>query len=312
MSEPHIHQSVMLKECTEAMHIVPDGIYLDGTFGRGGHAKALLAQLNENGRLICVDKDPEAIAAGKTLFGEDPRVSFYHACFSELKSVMEKAGVVGRLNGILLDLGFSSPQVLAPERGFSFYRDGPLDMRMDPTRGQSAKTWLAHASVADITRVLREYGEESYARKIALAIQRFQETKPVETTLELAKIVSDCTPAYKIKPGQHPATKTFQALRILINQELEALKTVLPVGLTALAPGGRLVVLSFHSLEDRIVKRFLRQNALLDIPKALPFIPPDAKPNLSWVIKRQYPSDAEIALNPRARSAILRVGEKSR
>lgn len=305
------HQSVLLNECIEALNIRPDGIYLDGTFGRGGHARAILSCLNDKGRLICIDKDPEAIAAGQAMMGDDPRVSFYHVCFSQLDNIVYKNDLTGRLDGILLDLGFSSPQIMKPERGFSFYRDGPLDMRLDPTQSLTVQRWLATADVKEVTQVLREYGEESFARKIALAIERFKETKPLETTLELAQLVSDCYPKAKVKPGQHPATKTFQAFRIFINQEIASLKTVLPTGLAALAPGGRFAIISFHSLEDRMVKRFFRHQSQLNIPKEILIIPPDAKPRMQWVVKRQYPLDEEIALNPRARSAILRVGEKT-
>lgn len=310
MSELEHHQSVMLSECVEALHIREDGCYIDGTFGRGGHAQAILERLGPKGRLLCIDKDPEAIEAGNALLGTDTRVTFHHACFSDLGKIIADHDLQGKLDGILLDLGFSSPQVMKPERGFSFYRNGPLDMRLDPTQSQTVESWLAAADVKEITQVLREYGEEPFARKIALGIERYRQNEPIETTLVLAQIVTDCYPKSKVKPGQHPATKTFQAFRIFINQELSSLKAVLPVGLDALAPGGRFAVISFHSLEDRIVKRFFRHNAKINIPKEILIVPPDAKPRMQSVVKRQYPTTEEIALNPRARSAILRVGEK--
>lgn len=311
MSEPLIHQPVMLSETIEALAIEknPDGIYLDGTFGRGGHSQAILSRLSPKGRLICIDKDPSAIEAGLALLGSDPRVSFYHACFSELSAILESLPVAGQLNGILLDLGISSPQVMEAERGFSFLRDGPLDMRMDPTQGISAEAWLASASVSDIIHILQIYGEERHARKIALAIHRYREENPINTTRILASIVSNNYG--RVKPGQHPATKTFQAIRIYINQELQALEKVLTAGLEALAPHGRFAIISFHSLEDRMVKRFFRKNAELDFPKSMPIIPEGLKPKMQWVVKRQFPTEAEVASNPRARSAILRVGEKN-
>jgi 16S rRNA (cytosine1402-N4)-methyltransferase len=302
------HQSVLLQESIEALNIVPEGIYLDGTFGRGGHSSEILARLNENGRLLCFDKDPQAIAHGKTHFAHDNRVQFFQECFSDMYRVVKDLGLLNQLNGILLDLGVSSPQLEEPERGFSFMRDGPLDMRMDPTRGLSAKDWLNSASSEDIIWVLRKYGEESFAKRIANRIVESRAESPLNTTLELAKLVTECVPFKKI--GHHPATKTFQAIRIYINQELKSVETVLNDTAQLLAVHGRLAIISFHSLEDRMVKQFFRHQSKVDVPRGMAVLEKDLIAPFQWVIKRQRASMMEVENNPRSRSATLRCLEK--
>ncbi len=303
---PHI--TVLLKEAVEALAIKPDGIYVDGTFGRGGHSRAVLAQLGPQGRLIAFDRDPKAVAAGREI--ADPRFELVHAPFSEFAEALAERGVV-RVDGVLLDLGVSSPQLDEAERGMSFRFDAPLDMRMDTTRGMTAAAWLAEAPVADITRVLREYGEERFAYEIAKAIVAARAGGHVATTGQLAAIVEETV--WKREPGQHPATRTFQALRIFVNQELEELSLVLPQVVAALAAGGRLVVISFHSLEDRIVKRFMRDESRPpQLPARLPVRAADLpKPRLVLVGKQVRPSDEEVAANPRSRSAVMRIAERA-
>ncbi|WP_374265828.1 16S rRNA (cytosine(1402)-N(4))-methyltransferase RsmH [Zoogloea sp.] len=303
---PHI--TVLLKEAVEALAIKPDGIYVDGTFGRGGHSRAILAQLGPQGRLIAFDRDPKAVAAGREI--ADPRFELVHAPFSEFAEALAERGIV-RVDGVLLDLGVSSPQLDEAERGMSFRFDAPLDMRMDTTRGMTAAAWLAEAPVADITRVLREYGEERFAYEIAKAIVAARAGGHVATTGQLAAIVEETV--WKREPGQHPATRTFQALRIFVNQELEELSLVLPQVVAALAAGGRLVVISFHSLEDRIVKRFMRDESRPpQLPARLPVRAADLpKPRLVLVGKQVRPSDEEIAANPRSRSAVMRIAERA-
>lgn len=303
---PHI--TVLLKEAVGALAIKPDGIYVDGTFGRGGHSRAILAQLGPQGRLIAFDRDPKAVAAGREI--ADPRFELVHAPFSEFAEALAERGIV-RVDGVLLDLGVSSPQLDEAERGMSFRFDAPLDMRMDTTRGMTAAAWLAEAPVADITRVLREYGEERFAYEIAKAIVAARAGGHVATTGQLAAIVEETV--WKREPGQHPATRTFQALRIFVNQELEELSLVLPQVVAALAAGGRLVVISFHSLEDRIVKRFMRDESRPpQLPARLPVRAADLpKPRLVLVGKQVRPSDEEIAANPRSRSAVMRIAERA-
>ncbi len=302
------HQPVMLHEALQGLNIVPDGIYIDGTFGRGGHSFEILERLNSNGKLICFDKDPEAIAHGQKRFGDDNRVQFYQACFSDMSRVIRECGVDKKVNGILLDLGVSSPQLEEASRGFSFMRDGPLDMRMDPSSGISAAKWLNHASADDIIHVLRKYGEESFAKRIARNILEARIQKPITTTLELANIVSKSVPYKKI--GQHPATKTFQAIRIYINQELQAIEKALNDVWQMLAPQGRLAIISFHSLEDRTVKQFFRDHSKVKVPRGLAIPEKDLISPLEWIIKRQRPTLDEVGQNQRARSATLRVAQK--
>ena len=302
---PHI--IVLLHEAVEALSIRPDGVYVDGTFGRGGHSRAILARLGPSGRLIAFDRDPVAVAAGQAL--QDPRFELVHAPFSDFAEALAERGVE-KVDGVLLDLGVSSPQLDEAERGMSFRFDAPLDMRMDTTRGVTAAEWLAEAPVADITRVLREYGEERFAYEIAKAVVAARSGGHVATTGQLAALVEKAVRTRE--PGQHPATRTFQALRICVNQELEELSLVLPQVVAALAAGGRLVVISFHSLEDRIVKRFMRDESRPpQLPARLPVRAADLpKPRLGLVGKAVRPSDAEVAANARSRSAVMRIAER--
>ncbi len=301
------HVTVLLNEAVEALAIRPDGVYVDGTFGRGGHSRAILARLGERGRLIAFDRDPVAVAAGVAM--QDPRFELVHAPFSDFSEALAERGVE-RVDGVLLDLGVSSPQLDEAERGMSFRFDAPLDMRMDTTRGVTAAEWLAEAPVADITRVLREYGEERFAYEIAKAVVAARTGGHVATTGQLAAIVEKAVRTRE--PGQHPATRTFQTLRMCVNQELEELSLVLPQVVAALAAGGRLVVISFHSLEDRIVKRFMRDESRPpQIPARLPVRAADLpKPRLGLVGKPVRPSDAEVAANARSRSAVMRIAER--
>jgi 16S rRNA (cytosine1402-N4)-methyltransferase len=278
-----------------------DGTYVDATFGRGGHSRLLLSRLSPQGRLIAFDKDPAAIAEAQTI--ADPRFSIRHQGFRHLSELPPASAA-----GVLMDLGVSSPQIDDPKRGFSFRFDGPLDMRMDTTRGQSVAQWLATAETREIAEVIRDYGEERFAGPIAKAIvARRQERGPVSTTGELAQLVADAVKTRE--PGQNPATRTFQALRIFINAELEELQEALAASLDVLQPGGRLVVISFHSLEDRIVKQFIAQHAREVYDRRAPFAPP--KPMKLRALDRIKPSEAEVAANPRARSAIMRVAVRT-
>jgi 16S rRNA (cytosine1402-N4)-methyltransferase len=302
------HRPVLLEAALAALAVRPDGCYVDGTFGRGGHAAAILQLLGVDGRLIAFDKDPEAIAYARTRFGDDRRFQVEHASFSELQAVAEREGLVKQIDGLLLDLGVSSPQLDDPRRGFSFQHGGPLDMRMDPSRGLSAAQWLASAAEGEIVEVLRELGEERFARRIARAIAQARRVGAVERTDDLVALIERAVPTRE--RHKHPATRTFQALRIFVNRELEDLQACLRQALEVLAVGARLVVISFHSLEDRIVKRFYRDAAYGErLPKGLPV--PDAarRPRLRVLGKAVRPDEAEVAHNPRARSAVLRVAE---
>jgi len=300
-----MHTPVMLQEAVDFLVTDSAGCYVDGTFGRGGHTRAILARLAPAARLLAIDHDPEAIAAGRSEFGGDPRLVIEHASFEELGSLLERHDMAGRVHGLLLDLGVSSPQLDDPGRGFSFLHDGPLDMRMNPGRGISAAQWLARARAEDIAQVLREYGEERFARRMAAAIVRERAVEPIETTARLAQIVAAANPAWE--KGKHPATRAFQAIRIYINGELDALASVLRQALAALLPGGRLVVISFHSLEDRIVKRFMRDHSRA---AQQPGLPAFLQPQLKRLGKALRPGAEELERNPRARSAVLRVAEK--
>jgi 16S rRNA (cytosine1402-N4)-methyltransferase len=304
------HTPVLLEESLEALAIDPDGIYLDGTFGRGGHARALLARLGASGSLFALDRDPQALAVGAVLARRDPRFVIEHASFSRVGEVARRHGFFGRVNGVLLDLGVSSPQLDDPTRGFSFNADGPLDMRMDTGSGQTAAQWLGQAKESEIARVLRDYGEERFAGRIAHAIVRARGRRPVVTTRELAEIVAAASP--RREPGKHPATRTFQAIRIHVNRELEELCACLAAVCGLLAAGGRLVVISFHSLEDRIVKRFIRNEARgKQLPRTVPVTAQQTNVRLHPVGKPVRPSSTEIAINPRARSALMRVAERA-
>ena len=308
MSAVQSHISVLLAEAVDALAIRADGIYVDGTFGRGGHSRAVLARLGPAGRLIAFDRDPAAIAAGQAL--NDARLTLVHSAFSALDEELERLGVAA-VDGVLLDLGVSSPQLDDGARGMSFRFDAPLDMRMDTSRGQTVADWLADASVGEITEVLRDYGEERFAHAIAKAIATARAGGAVATTGQLAALVEKAVRTRE--PGQHPATRTFQALRIFINQELEELSRVLPACVSRLRPGGRLAVISFHSLEDRIVKRFMRDESRPPVlPRRLPIRAADLPaPRLRLVGKAVRPGEAEVAANPRARSAVMRVAERT-
>ncbi|MFC5300162.1 16S rRNA (cytosine(1402)-N(4))-methyltransferase RsmH [Azospira restricta] len=308
MSAPAQHLTVLLREAVEALAIKPAGVYVDATFGRGGHSRAILERLGPSGRLLALDRDPRAIAAAAAI--GDERLRVVHRPFAEMAAAMGEAGF-GRADGVLMDIGVSSPQLDEGERGFSFRFDAPLDMRMDTTQGETAAEWLARADEREITQVVRDYGEERFAFQIAKKIVAARNERPVATTGQLAALVREAVRTRE--PGQDPATRTFQALRIHINQELEQLALALPQAVDMLNPGGRLVVISFHSLEDRIVKRFLRDAAAPDasLPKNLPLMASQLpQPKLRLVGKPVKASAAEIAANPRARSAVMRVAEK--
>lgn len=304
---PDAHAPVLAREAVDALRIRPDGRYVDGTFGRGGHSRLILGRLGAAGRLLALDRDPRAVAAAAAI--TDPRFHCVHARFSRIAEVLDEAGIAS-VDGVLLDLGVSSPQLDEPERGFSFRRDGPLDMRMDPASGESAASWLARADEDEIREVIRSYGEERFAKQIARAIVAARSREPVRTTRGLAAIVAGAVRTRE--PRQDPATRTFQALRIHVNQELEELAVALPACLERLAPGGRLVVISFHSLEDRIVKRFMQEaSSPPALPRGLPVRAADLPPpKMRLVGKPVRAGAAEVAANPRARSAILRTAER--
>jgi len=300
------HVPVMLPESLQALNIRTDGTYLDGTFGRGGHARALLAQLGAKGRLLLMDRDPAAVAVARSEFGNDPRVSIRHGSFAELA---EWNATEGGLDGVLLDLGVSSPQLDDAARGFSFQADAPLDMRMDPSHGESAAGFLARAKESELVDVLWRLGEERHSRRIARVIVERRHEAPLTRTSELAELVTKAIG--RREPGKHPATRTFQALRIAVNGELAALENGLQGSLARLRPGGRLVVISFHSLEDRIVKQFIRAESQAPVARRHGLPPPaPVTLRLKPVGTKQFPGTQEIAANPRARSAVLRVAER--
>jgi 16S rRNA (cytosine1402-N4)-methyltransferase len=304
---PDPHQTVLLKEAIDALAIRTDGTYVDATFGRGGHSRLILERLGPRGRLVALDKDPEAVAAATRI--SDARFSVVHSSFAELAQVLECLGLKS-VDGVLLDLGVSSPQLDDAARGFSFRRDGPLDMRMDTSRGQTAAQWLETASEAEIREVIRDYGEERFAKQIAKAIVAARQREPVVTTGQLADIVGAAVRTRE--KNKDPATRSFQAIRIYLNQELAHLSLALPQILDLLTPGGRLAVISFHSLEDRIVKRFMRDAAHANVPIRLPLRERELpQPRLRLIGKPVRPSAEEIAANARARSATLRVAERT-
>ena len=303
------HIPVLLHEALDALCIRSDGIYLDCTFGRGGHSRAILASLDEGGRLIGFDRDPSAVAAARDLAKKDSRFEIVHTAFSELESALDSIAIA-RVHGVLMDLGVSSPQLDQAERGFSFQADGPLDMRMDPTSGQSAADWIARADTDEIADVLWVLGEERFSRKIARAIAEARKVEPIVTTAQLSKIVSDAQP--KKDQNKHPATRTFQAIRLHINEELSEVEQGLEAAVKRLEVGGRLAVISFHSLEDRLVKRALRDASRL--PQGDPRMPlPDSvtKPRMRLMGRAIKASTGELRMNPRARSAVLRVAERT-
>ncbi|MBK7815719.1 MAG: 16S rRNA (cytosine(1402)-N(4))-methyltransferase RsmH [Rhodocyclaceae bacterium] len=301
------HATVLLTEAVAALAVKPEGVYVDATFGRGGHSRAILARLGAAGRLVALDRDPAAVAAGRAI--DDPRLRLVHSAFSRLGEVLDELDV-GQVDGVLLDLGVSSPQLDTPERGMSFRFDAPLDMRMDTTKGETAAAFLARAEQRDIEKVIRDHGEERFAHAIAKAVVAARREHGVSTTRQFAALVEKAVRTRE--PGLHPATRSFQALRIHVNRELEELSLVQRHCVDRLGAGGRLVVISFHSLEDRIVKRFMRDESQPPkLPSRLPVraaeLPP---PKLRLVGKAMHASDAEIAANPRARSAVMRAAER--
>ena len=300
-----IHHTVLLDEAVDALVTRPSGTYVDGTFGRGGHSRAVLARLAADGRLVAFDHDPEAIAVGQSM--ADPRFAIVHGSFADMADALAARGI-SQVDGVLLDLGVSSPQIDTPERGFSFRFDAPLDMRMDTTRGDTAADFLARADERDIARVLKDHGEERFAQQIARAlVARREGGNPVRSTGELAALVARVVKSRE--PGQDPATRTFQGLRIHVNAELEALEQGLSAALALLAPGGRLVVISFHSLEDRRVKTFIARESKDEVDRRAPFAPP--RPLRLVSLGRVRPGEGELRANPRARSAVMRVAERT-
>jgi 16S rRNA (cytosine1402-N4)-methyltransferase len=309
MAEDLCHRPVLLEEVLDALAVRPTGIYVDCTYGRGGHTLAILERLSPAGRMLVVDRDPEAVAAARARLACDPRVAIEQGSFTMLSRFLGNQGWLGRVDGILLDLGLSSPQLDTPERGFSFLRSGPLDMRFDPGAGESASAWLGRAQETELRQVLKDYGEERYARRIAHAIVRERAKAPITTTGRLAEIVSAAHPYWE--RDRHPATRTFQAIRVHINQELLELRSLLPQVVDALSAGGRACFISFHSLEDRIVKRFIREQARGDrFPSDIPVPHAQLRPTLRAVAGPIRPGTAEVEANPRARSALLRVAER--
>lgn len=303
------HIPVLLNEVIENLNIKTNGIYADLTFGRGGHTREILKRVGNDGKVFAIDKDPSAVESMKLL--QDSRLNLKQGSFTMLHSWMKESNLIGRVDGILLDLGVSSPQLEDPERGFSFLRDGPLDMRMDPTTGISAAEWINSASQQEIAEVLKKYGEERYSNRIAKAIVETRVGIPITTTMQLAKIAAAANPRWE--QHKHPATRTFQAIRIFINNELEELRICLKQCLDVLAIGGRLAVISFHSLEDRIVKQFMHRHIKGDqFPKKLPIRQDQMVVRLKAVGRAIKPSTTEVAANPRARSAVLRIAEKIR
>ena len=309
IASPRLHTTVLLDEAVDAIVQRPDGIYVDGTFGRGGHSRALLARLSPGGRLIGIDKDPEAVAAGQALAAGDPRFAILHESFADMTGALAARGVT-QVDGVLLDLGVSSPQIDNPERGFSFRFDAPLDMRMDTSRGETAADFLAGASERRIAEVIRDYGEERFAVPIAKALVACREGGgAVRSTFELSQIVARAVKTRE--PGQNPATRTFQALRILVNAELEELEQGLSAALGLLGPGARLAVISFHSLEDRIVKTFIARESREVVDPRAPSLYAPPKAMRLVALGRIRPSVGEVRANPRSRSATLRVAERT-
>ena len=304
------HKPVLVDEVLSALAVHPSGQYIDATFGRGGHSARILDALGADGRLVAIDRDPQAIAAGRTRFASAENLTLVHGAFGELTALLRTANPQQRLyDGILIDCGVSSPQLDTAARGFSFQKDGPLDMRMDTSRGKPVSAWLASAPFEEMRHVIATFGEERFARRIAAAIERERATTPLTRTLQLAEWVTRAVPLRE--PGKHPATRTFQALRIWVNDELGQLRNALTQAVELLAPAGRLAVISFHSLEDGLVRDFFAGHSSVDPALAqLPEIPPSAMPPLRLVGRKQRASAAEVAANPRARSALLRVAER--
>jgi 16S rRNA (cytosine1402-N4)-methyltransferase len=309
MSERSQHETVLLEAAVAALLVSDTGFYVDGTFGRGGHSRRILQRLQPQGRLLAIDKDPEAIRVARLELGTDERFEVVQGSFSRLAELVAAAGMTGAVSGVLLDLGVSSPQLDEAQRGFSFSQDGPLDMRMNPEEGQSAAQWLASASEEEIADVIYRYGEERFSRRMARAVVEQRKLQPITTTLQLAEIIKQANPAWE--KHKHPATRAFQGIRIHINRELEDLQSVLKQALDVLCIGGRLVVISFHSLEDRIVKQFISEQAKGDdYPVGVPVQYVDLNPRMKKIGKPVKADDEEVNLNPRSRSAIMRVAEK--
>ena len=303
-----MHETVLLREAVEALVTTPGGMYVDGTFGRGGHTAQVLEALLDSGSVLAIDKDPEAADVAAKMQSTDPRLAFFHGSFADLPAALAQQGVA-QVDGILLDLGVSSPQLDQAQRGFSFQADGPLDMRMDTTRGATAAQWLASAEQDEISAVLKDYGEERFAKRIAAAIVEARSEQPLETTAQLAKVVSEANPRWE--KHKHPATRAFQAIRIRVNRELDDLQQLLDVAVDLLTVGGRLVVISFHSLEDRMVKRYMRDMARgKSLPRGVPVTEADLDRRLKLVGKALKAGAEELAANPRSRSAVMRVAEK--
>jgi len=305
----HAHEPVLVEEALALLAVEAGGYYVDATFGRGGHTARILEALGGEGRVLALDRDPQAIAAGRRLFAGEMRLTLLHAPFSDLRELVPAHAHGRACRGVLFDLGVSSPQLDDPRRGFSFRTDGPLDMRMDPTHGEPVSAWLARASVDEIREVIETYAEERFARRVAHAIVEARRKRPLESTAELASLVARAVPTHE--RSRHPATRTFQALRIHANDELGQLERGLAAAVDVLAPGGRLVAISFHSVEDRIVKRFLKRLSKLDPAFAgHPVAPLEARPRLRLIGRKTRPTLAEARRNPRARSALLRAAEK--
>lgn len=303
------HTPVFLEEALAALDVRDGGRYLDATFGRGGHTAAILQRVGRQGRVVAIDRDPDAIRAGRERFATDERLTLVHGPFSRVAQMVREMGMVGEFNGVLLDLGVSSPQLDDAARGFSFAQDGPLDMRMNNSSGQTAAEWLAKAPEHEIARVIRDFGEERFARRIARGIVQARGEQPITRTLQLAAIIASAVPMRE--PGKHPATRSFQAIRIQVNQEFDEIEAALEGTLMALAPQGRICAISFHSLEDGIVKRFMQKHSQEDpVYAGLPEVPAHARPKLRRVGRAIHPSAAEVERNPRARSAIMRIAEK--
>ena len=305
------HQPVLLNEVLEALNVKQNGVYVDATFGRGGHSIAILNSLGREGRLIAFDQDPEAIAYGRKQFVDDPRIEFEHCNFSEMEQVIVERGLKNRIDGVLMDLGVSSPQLDDAGRGFSFLKSGPLDMRMNTEQGESAMEWLARVELRDLILVLKRYGEEKFAKRIATAIVETRAEQVIDDTTMLASIISDAIPVKE--KHKHPATRSFQAIRMYVNQELQSIESGLQAAASVLAVGGLLAVISFHSLEDRMVKRFMRDKSTRPkLPPGLPIMDKDEQPPYRLVGKSWVAGEQELSGNPRSRSARLRVLERVR
>ncbi len=309
MDSVHDHQPVLLDEVIEALRIDPEGLYLDATFGRGGHTRAILERLDERGRVVALDRDPAAIEYGRRQFADEARLKLVHCNFSQVAMVLKESQLEQRFNGVLMDLGVSSPQLDDAERGFSFMRNGPLDMRMDTTQGESASEWLMRVEMEDLVFVLKKYGEEKFGRRIATAILAYRQEQPITETEQLVRIIEQAMPVKE--KHKHPATRSFQAIRMHVNQELQSIETALEAMLPALAIGGRLAVISFHSIEDRMVKRFMKAKVSRPpIPRGLPVMEPDVALPYRLACKPRVAGEQELKSNPRSRSARLRVLER--